>query len=360
MALGLVGTVEAQGLRVTGRVVRMVGGDSTAVVGRWVVLHAVLGPTEGAAIDSQRTDRTGRYALGQALVDTSALYLTSVEHQDVAYFSEAFAPPPSGVEVVPPLVVYDTSATDPPIEVAERHVLVRRPESGGRRVVELFVLVNRGERTRVAADSFSPVWQGAVTPLAREFEIGMSDLGTDAIEYHANTLTVFAPIPPGERQILVGYLLGSNLDSMTVIVDQPIERLSILLEDSLASLDAPALTLRGVEELDGSMLRRYGAESIERGARVTLRFGSGRRARSPVVWIVIPLAAVVLFGVFALWWRRTRMSAAPGEDDPAALAADIAALDAARTTMDEETYRARRAELKARLSAALAPPSAPH
>jgi hypothetical protein len=340
-------------------VVRIVGGDSTAIVGRWVVLHAV-GPMEGAAIDSQRTDRAGRYAFGRSSVDTSASYLTSVEHQDVAYFSEPFAPPPSGVAGVPPLVVYDTSATGPPIVIAERHVLVRRPETGGRRVVELFVLVNRGERTRVAADSLTPVWQGAVTPFAREFEIGMSDLGTDAIEYRANTLTVFAPIPPGERQILVGYLLASNLDSMAVIVDQPVERLSVLLEDSLASLDAPALALRGVEELDGSTLRRYGAESIDRGVRVTVRFGTGRQARSPVLWIVIPLAAVVLFGVFAMWWRRTRTSAAPAADDPAALAADIAALDAARTTMDEETYRARRAELKARLSAALALPSAPH
>jgi hypothetical protein len=244
--------------------------------------------------------------------------------------------------------------------IAERHVLVRRPESDGRRVVELFVLVNRGERTRVAADSLSPVWQGAVTPLAREFEIGMSDLGTDAIEYRADTLSVFAPIPPGERQILVGYLLALSLDSVAVIVDQPVERLSVLLEDSLAALDAPALVLRGVEELDGSMLRRYGAESLDRGARVTVRFGTGKRARLSAEWIVIPLAAVILLGVFAVWWRRSRTSAVRAGDDPAALAADIAALDAARTTMDDETYRARRAELKARLSAALAPPSAPH
>lgn len=337
----------------------MVDGDSTALGGRWVVLHAV-GPTEGAAVDSQRTDRSGRYAMRVSSGDTSATYLTSVEHQSLAYFSEPFALPRSGVQTVPPLVVYDTSAGGPPIVIAERHVLVRRPESNGRRVVELFVLVNRGRHTRVAADSITPVWQAAITPLAREFEIGMTDLGSDAIEYRTDTLSVFAPIPPGERQVLVGYLLGSDVDSMAIVVDQPIERLSVLLEDSLASLDAPALSLRGVENLDGTPLRRYGAESVGPGGTMTVRFGAGHRAGPSVVWFVVPLAAMVLFGVFALWWRRVRASPAPVGGDPAVLAAEIAALDAARATMDEETYRARRAELKAHLSAALAPPTTPH
>jgi hypothetical protein len=147
---------------------------------------------------------------------------------------------------------------------------------------------------------------------------------------------------------------------MEVIVDQPIERLSVLLEDSLAALDAPALALRGVEELEGAPLRRYGAESVGSDARIMVRFETGDRNGTPVVWVVIPLAAVVLFAVFVVWWRRAQMSALPVEDDPAALAAEIAALDAARTSMDADTYGARRAELKARLAAALAPPSAPH
>ncbi len=337
----------------------MVGDDSTTLAGRWVVLHAV-GPADGAAVDSQRTDRAGRYVIRIASGDTSATYLTSVEHQSVGYFSEPFQLPRSGTETVPPLVVYDTSATGAPIAIAERHVLVRRPDQSGRRVVELFVLVNRGRHTRVAVDSVSPVWQTAITPLAREFEIGLTDLGSDGIEYRDDTLAVFAPISPGERQVLVGYLLALDVDTMAIAIDQPIERFSVLLEDSLASLDAPALTLRGVEDLDGTPLRRYGAESVGPGGVVVVRFGAGRDQGPSVVWILVPIAAVVLVGVFALWWGRVRRSSATATADPAALAAEIAALDAGRGSMDEETYRARRAELKARLSAALAPPSAPH
>jgi hypothetical protein len=257
---------------------------------------------------------------------------------------------------LPPLLVFDTSAVAPPVRTAERHVLVRTPTAdGSRRVIELFVLANRGEQVRIAADTATPVWETALSGVAEDVELGLSDLAADAIDVSAGRLRVFAPIVPGERELLVGYILPAGIDEFTVPLDQPVDLLSVLLGDSTATLAAPPLPMRGVEELEGQPLRRYGQDSIAAGTTVRIRFRAGGGAL-PWLWIVVPLAAVALLGGFVLALRRSA-SPVPDEivgDDPAVLAAEIATLDATREEIEEEAYRLRRAALIARLEATLA------
>ncbi|KPK05087.1 MAG: hypothetical protein AMS20_07430, partial [Gemmatimonas sp. SG8_28] len=334
----------------TGRVLRIAAGDTIGVAGRWVVLHAVT-LTSGGPVDSQRTDPAGRFSLRAATLDTAANYLVSVDHQGIGYFSEPIRPDSLPTTELPPLLVFDTSAVAPPVRTAERHVLVRTPTAdGSRRVVELFVLGNRGEQVRISADTGTPVWETALPGVAEDVELGLSDLAGDAIDVANGRLRVFAPIVPGERELLVGYVLPPGIDEFTVPLDQPVDLLSVLLGDSTAALSAPSLPMRGVEELEGQPLRRYGQDSIAAGTTVRIRFRAGGRAL-PWLWVVVPLAALALLAGFVLALRR---SASPVPDDivsadPAVLAAEIAALDAKREEIEEEAYRSRRAALKARL-----------
>jgi hypothetical protein len=344
----------AQGARISGEVLRIQATDTIPVPGRWVILHAVT-LTTGGPIDSQRTDGAGRYALRVAAPDTLANYLVSVEHQGIGYFSPPIRPESLRVGRLDPLFVYDTSSSAPMVTLQELHVLVEAPTAeGGRRVVQLFVLANRGSLTRVARDSTGATWQGAIPSTAQGFELGLSDFSPDAVEIDGDTLRVFAPIPPGERQILAGYLLNPGIAALVVPIDQPIGRVSILLGDSAATVAGASVPLLGVEELGGTPLRRFGADSVAAGTPVSIRFPRRPRpAGSLLVWLLVPLTAAAMV-VVILVWRRRSAGAPVASADPATLAAEIAALDAAWKGSEDAEYRRRRAELMQRLEAALA------
>ncbi len=355
LALAVATALDAQGFRVDGRVLRVAEGDTTGVPGAWVVLHEVT-LTTGGPVDSQRTDISGRYRLRAATLDSAANYLVSAEHLGIGYFSRPIPPESLPTGELAPLLVYDTSATTPSIRTAERHVLVRAPGADGqRRVVELFVLANRGQMVRLASDSATPVWQATVPATAQQVELGMSDLAADAIEIEGGHVRVFAPIVPGERELLIGYLLPAGIAEVQVRVDRPVDAMSVLLGDSTAVLTESGLSLRGVEELEGQPLRRYGGDSIPAGEVLRIRFPTGA-APLPVLWIVVPLAALAMVAGAVLVLRRSGTVVVAVEEgaDPAVLAAEIAALDAEWKGREDDEYRRRRDVMKARLAAALA------
>jgi hypothetical protein len=281
----------------------------------------------------------------------------SATHDGIGYFGEPFRPDAGAFDTLPALIVHDTSSTEPQIVLAERHVLVRRPEpDGSRRVVELFVLANRGSTTRIAAeDTQRPVWTGRIPKEVLEFEIGLSDMNEDAIQRSGDTLAVFAAIPPGERQLLVGYLVPRGVREFAIVVDQSVDRFAVLLEDSTSSVESDAVRLAGLGDLDGAVVRRFEGDSVEPGTSVRVRFPSAGVSGSLMVWIVVPLAALGLLVTFLRWRSRqpvgvdTRVPA-----DPAQLAAEIAALDRTHAGNVTDEYRRKRAELKERLQRVLA------
>jgi hypothetical protein len=334
-----------------GRVVHVRGADSTAVAGEWAVLHRV-GLASGEPIDSVPTDRRGRYRVSAPERDTLATYLVSVRYLGIAYFTEAL----SGVMELPDsfrtLAVYDTSSTAP-VELLERHVIIRPPASDGtRRMVELVVLVNHGHQTRIAADTARPVWQLELPAGATGLEFGAGDVSEMALSFEDGRLQLAAPLPPGERQLLVGYLIPSSVRDLTIPVDQPVTRFHVLLEDSAAVAEG-AVSPRGWEDLEGIAFRRYTGDSLPAGASVVVRFPEPAGARTDLaLWLIVPAVALVLGVTLVRWLRRTPANQhAPG--DPGSLAAEIAALDAQYAGREDQTYRRRRAELKARLTVAL-------
>jgi hypothetical protein len=320
------------------------------------ILHRVT-VAEAGPVDSSRTDRSGRYALTAPALDTLANFVVSVEHDGIAYFTEpihTFGTPVAGAE---PLLVYDTSSAAPPIVLRERHVVVRSPGGeGARRVIELLLLENRGTATRVASDTTRPVWEGAIPAQAIEFQVGESDVSAEAVIRRGDRVTVTAPVPPGERQILISYLIPTSVRRLALPIDQPVERFFLLLEDSAAVVDAP-LAPRGVEQLEQLAFRRYGADSLSAGTLVAAVFPAAGGSAADWWWIVILVASVALAGGFLWWWRRIGPLPAPADGRPSgaeAIAAEIAALDAAfEERQDDPAYRERRAELKARLVEAM-------
>ena len=351
LALCLAGAAEAQGFRVTGNLLHVTEPDTNALSGRWVVLHAVA-LDGGAPVDSVRTDGAGQFTFRVSALDTLASYLVSTEHHSIGYFSDPFRPSVDALHTVPPVVVFDTSSTTPVIQLAERHLLVHQREPDGtRRIIELFVLANRGTETRIAPTAAQPTWVGRIPDEALQFEVGLSDMSEEAILQVGNAIQVVAPIPPGEREMLVSYLLPRGASELQVPIDQSVEQLAVLLGDSTASVLSDLLTLAGVDDLDGTPLQRYEAQDVDAGTAVLLRFGREPVAPTAFLWLLVPVVAAAFVFGFVRW--RTQHGTQPiaaSTADPTMLATEIAALDAAYAGKQDDEYQARRAELKERLS----------
>ena len=136
----------------------MLKSDSTPVPGSRVVLHQV-GRTRQGPLDSTRTDRGGRFRF-VFRPDTSALYLLSVRHAGIEYFSSPVHTNLGRPDTTIRVIVYDTSSTAP-VSLEARHLVLTRPgEDGSRTVLDLIVLLNSGQRTRVAPDSAGASWGG--------------------------------------------------------------------------------------------------------------------------------------------------------------------------------------------------------
>lgn len=337
-----------------GRILHVRGSDSLPYPNAWAYLHRVT-PDQGEIVDSQLTDRTGRYRLRGGRPGAEGAYVVSTTHQGIAYFSDPFD---RAADSIPALLVFDTSSTEPRIRLAERHVVVQPPAPDGtRRVIEVIVLRNPGTTTRVAPDTAHPSWEGRLATGALEFEVGTADVSLEAIYRRDDAVAVSAPVPPGQRQLVIGYLLPRLAEALSLPIDQSVETLNVLVADSGAAAEPP-LAFRSWETLQDLPYQRFAAGPVDPGTVLTVRFGHRPFPADAAVVVLAGAAAVALGAALVIWYRRARRRALLERpfsgDDPDLLAAQIAALDAAFEGRETARYRERRKALVARLDAVLA------
>ncbi|HEY2825339.1 MAG TPA: hypothetical protein VGI83_07320 [Gemmatimonadales bacterium] len=331
--------------------------DTLPLAGQRVVLHEV-GRAGGAPVDSARTDGRGGYRLTSPRGDTTAVYFVSVLYGGVNYVSVPLREMRRREIPIDPLLVYDTSSTSPRIGIDQRHLIVRAPEAdGSRHVLELIVLHNAGSSTRISNDTLHPVWAAALPKRVIQFQVGESDVSDQAIVRRGDSLLVFAPVPPGDKQVMVQYVLPGSESGLTLPIDQGVDRLNVLVDDTLASLVSGPLVPVGVESMDDTRYERFAGEHAAPGETVVVKFGASPRSLSQYWWVIVVLAGTGLVVGLRLAMRGRVVVTVSAEG----LAAQIAALDAqleeagvAMPAAAAAANRQRRAELKARLNAALA------
>ena len=360
MALGVAAQAPAQGFSIVGEAyIGELPPAGMPLADAWVVMHEVH-LQGGAPVDSARTDRNGRYVLSVSAFDSASVYLVSATFRGITYFTSALVPR-GAADTAETLVVYDTSSTSPRILVDQRHVIVRVPDAdGGRPVLEVLVLANTGTVTRITNESSQPVWRGIIPRGIVQFEVSESEVSPEAIALMGDTLEVTAPIPPGQKQLVLTYVLPAGMREFVIPVDQPIRRLTVLLEDTTAVVASGALEYGGVQIFEDAQFALYEGRAMSAGQDVAFRF-----SRQPFavgrLWVVV-VAATALAMLLALirwgWGRGRRRSPVP-VTDPGALARRIATLDetyerAAPGERGESAYREERVRLKAQLEEVLA------
>lgn len=291
IALALLLQLQVGGpMEVTGRVVRLEGTDTLAASAARVVLHRVGAAVQGA-LDSTIAGADGGFRF-RASADSGDVLLVSARWHGVEYFAPPLAP---GSSVT--ILVSDT-ASNVPLRVAARHIIIGGPAADGARdVVDLIVLRNSGSLTRSGRDSLTGSWSMALPPLVANLMVGDADFARDAFDVHDDSLHLFAPVPPGDRQFFLQYQLAPGARSLDVPLSADIDTISVLAEEDDLDLSS-GMARQGFEEMQGRRFTRWSGS----GSVASIRIGFPGQGDLPR-WILPVLIAVV---VMPLLWATSK------------------------------------------------------
>jgi len=269
-------------------------------------LHRVSSGGEGGPIDSTRTDGRGSYTLSIRRPDSSAIYVVSSWRAGIAYFSEPVPRAGGARAALRPLYVYDTSSTGSALRVLRRLVTVAKVKrDGARDVLELVELENPDAATRVAADTVRPTWAGVIPAQAIQFQAGQGDVSPQAVALRGDSVAVYGPLPPRERkQLSYTYVLPATVRRVSLPIDQAIEEVDLLLEDTAAVVTTGKLDSLGVENIEGRRFARYRTPPLPAGAPLAIAFTERRFSPEALVPWVVGSAGVVLAIAFVVALRR--------------------------------------------------------
>jgi hypothetical protein len=352
LILPVLPALSAQTIRAGGAVLKA---DSTPVPGTRVVLHQVGRALQGP-LDSTRTDRRGRFRFAFR-PDTSALYLLSVRHAGIEYFSPPVHTNPARPDTAIRVIVYDTSSTAP-VSLEARHLVLTRPgEDGSRSMLDVIVLLNGGQRTRVAPDSAGASWGGLLPHGTIGLELGEIDVSPDAVARRGDSLLVAAPLAPGEKEVTVQYVVPAGRKDLELRFTEPVSTINVLAEENDVAVSGGSMARADSQVLQGRSFRRW-TGAVPAGG--TLRVTLPGRARVPE-WLLPSLVAAVVLVLGGSGRHFLARQAASPAASPAVLLDAIAALDARYLGREGETpvedwgsYQTERRRLKAQLEAALA------
>ena len=301
-------------MTVSGRV--LLGGlDSVPLRGNWAVLHRVTRESAGP-IDSVRTDATGRYRMQlprpRAAADSGAAYVVSTQYDSLAYFSLPLNVMGRTAVRVEDLVVYKASKGTPTIELARRLVTIGLPGTDGtREVLEILELQNSGVSTRITDDTLVPTWSGAIPPSAIQFQAGQGDISPEAMKRVGDRVFVLGAIPPGQvKQLTYGYTLPAGGGRLPIPIDQPTRDVNLLIEDTVAAVEAPGVESLGVQQIEQRRFAAYRAGPLAPGDRVTVGLPRGAFRPQMLVPYVVGVLGVAMLA--ALVWALKRKPSAIG------------------------------------------------
>jgi hypothetical protein len=368
-ALGLLGltvpvalAAQAPAVPARGRVVR--GPAATAMAGTMVVLHRI-GRTGQGPMDSVRTDAAG-YFLFHFPADTASLYILTARYEGIEYFSNPLATNPAVPDTALALQVFDTSSTAP-VHTEARHIVIAKPgDDGTRTVVEILVVSNPGDRTRVAADSLSSTWHALIPEQAIGFSAEDGDLSAGAVDRNLDSVLVLAPLAPGERQISIQYVMPAAVGTLTYRFDERINGINVLVEEPEATVTGGTLAQTdSVTFIQGRPFRHFNGV-VDSGDVVVVKVPAPLRlARGWLIGLIALFGAALLATL--VWALRgpgrgtSPHGPEPGAPDaPETLLTRLAQLDdqlellPAQAEADRTPLLEERARIKAQLADALA------
>ena len=349
---------------VSGRVVRPGRSGMITVPGAWVTLHRVAADSSGP-VDSVRSDANGRYSMRYKPVAGDAVYFAASMFGGVAYFT-APLPATDAAGDAGEITVFDTTSAPVPVRTRGRHLVVSASGVDGRRtLVEVFELSNDTTVTAVPGARGRATWSTALPPNATDFQVGQSDIGSNAVQFRDGRVLAYASISPGIRQVAFSYSVPAADFPLAVPVAESVGVFEVLVEDPDATVAGGGLAEQPVATLEGRRFRRFLGQDVRQGGQITIGVGAPIAPRGNRFLPVLMIAAgtIMCLALAVALTRRRPITVVAGDNAPpdaAHLARDIADLDeafarnASATDAQRASYQARRDVLKAQLTAVLA------
>ena len=271
-------------------------GDAMLGVGT-VLLHRV-GPDVSGEVDSTALEPGGEFQFRLPTTPDQNfegdVYFASVEYQGVLYFGSAITSAEQ-LDSVYVVQVFESEEVPPegvslPLEVRTMFVEFA---GDGWFATDLFAIDNRGDRTLVAQDD-GVVWSYPLPPGASDPELGEGDMPPAAVSFEDGRVRVSAPLPPGERLLMIRY----KLDNLAATIPAPgsTEVFEILVKEPFPPLRIEGLEPIGVVDLGGTPYRQYGASGLV-DAMLTL-VETEDQGPPPFEWFA--LLATMMLGIGAL------------------------------------------------------------
>ena len=250
------------------------GAARRPAVNVWVTLHRI-GPDLAAPLDSVNVGASGAFAFRYRQTgDTSAVYILAGQHGGIAYFSAPLreANVAGGAA---DLIAYDTASTGVPITIASRHVIVSAAdEKAHRTILEVVVVANGGDRTRVATAA-SPSFTARLPVGAADPRVSDGEVSADAMTFAGGTVRVTAPIAPGTKRIAFTYTLPARAPIMVASTDAT-AALEVLVEDSAAAVAGAMVHEDAPVSVSGRTFRRFSGQNVVTTDGLTISVDSTR------------------------------------------------------------------------------------
>ena len=307
-----------------GQVVR--GPDAVPLAGTTVVLHRIGREAQGP-LDSLRTDASGRFRF-QFPADTASLYIVTARYEGIEYFSNPVATNPARPDSAIALQVFDTSSTQP-VHTEARHIVIAKPgDDGTRTVVELLVLNNPGEVTRIARDSLASTWHALIPREAVGFSAEDGDLSAGAVDRNMDSVLVLAPLAPGERQITIQYHLPPTAGRLEYRFDEADNGVNVLVEEPEATVEGGTLAQTdSVSVIQGRPFRHFNGV-VDSGDVVVVTVPTPFRLGSAwLIALIALLGAALLAGSMRVFRHTSPAATGSGSHSVEALLSRIARID---------------------------------
>jgi hypothetical protein len=332
-------------------------GDDLLLEGT-VVLHQVSAHASGE-IDSVRVGQDGSFRIRLPHMPDHAgraeIYFASVQHQGLYYFGPAITDV-TQLDSLYTIQAFDTLSVPPggaDIPLTARNLFLERSGNGWE-ATDVFQLQHDGTRTLYSPDE-GVVWSYPLPDLIRDFQVGQADLAPDAVRFWNGRIELFAPLPPGERFLVVRYRIPHR--DFLLPMPGATHRMEILVREPGPPAEFPPLGPATPVELEpGTVFRRYSGDGF---------LDTGIQARvAPDRWSFraewLGLLLLGLLGAAGVYGFRLRSARprAPQAQEPSRreeLLLAVARLDEEFAGLEDpsegaaETYRARRGKLLSQL-----------
>jgi hypothetical protein len=210
----------------------------------------------------------------------------------------------------------------------------------------------------VGPDSLHPAWSAPLPPGSLGLQVGESDLSPDAVSRQGDSVYVFAPIAPGEKQLAVQYVISGEQNVVNFPMGASAGQVNLLIEGPVGGVSGAPLALADSQVIEGRVFQRW-TGTVSPGAVIRVALVGARKTPVAVLGGLVAGLAVAL--LLAGWRLVARSRPRPESPLPDGILASIASLDVRYLGRESEVpahewenYQAERARLKAQLEASLA------